>query len=210
MSNLLIFGATGGTGRLLVEQALERGHQVTAFVRDSSRLRGQHERLRPVVGAISDGAGPLQQALQGQDAVISALGRGPSLTSGHLIQRSVPPILAAMSAVGVGRLVFTSAIGVGTAYGDAPLASKALIKLLLRDIYADKAIGEELIRRSELEWTIVQPARLSDGPLTRQYQAGEHLRHHGMPAISRADLAHFLLQQVDDRTYLRKTVRLSY
>ena len=115
-----------------------------------------------------------------------------------------------MTAAGVRRLVFASGIGVGDAYADAPLFSRIVIKVLLRDIYADKAIGEDLVRMCGLEWTIVQAAQLTNGPLTRRYQAGEDLKQHGMPTVSRADLAHFLLNQVDDRTYVRKTVRLGY
>lgn len=171
MQKLTIFGATGGTGQQLVRQSLDVGHQVTALVRDATRLPIQHERLRVTIGTIEDGSAPLQH---------------------------------------VSRLAFVSAIGVGDAYADAPLSSRIVIKVLLRDIYADKAIGEDLIRKSGLEWTIVQPARLTDRPLTGRYQAGEHLKQRGMPKISRADLAHFLLNQVDDRTYVRKTVRLGY
>jgi len=110
----------------------------------------------------------------------------------------------------VPRLIFTSAIGVGAAFQDAPLFSKLLIRLLLRDIYADKAVGEDLIRRSEVEWTIVQPAQLTDGPLTRKYQVAEDLKLRGMPKISRADAVHFLLSQLDDTTYVRKVVRIGY
>jgi putative NADH-flavin reductase len=183
---------------------------VTALVRDPTRLPIQHERLRVTIGTIEDDSAPLQQSLKGQDVVISALGRGQSLKSDHLIQRAVPPLLAAMTAAGVGRLVFTSGIGVGDAYADAPLFSRIVIKVLLRNIYADKAIGEDLVRMCGLEWTIVQAAQLTNGPLTRRYEAGEDLKQHGMPTVSRADLAHFLLNQVDDRTYVRKTVRLGY
>lgn len=210
MRKLTIFGATGGTGQQLVRQALDLGHQVTALVRNPARLPIQHERLRVTVGTIAENSAPLEQSLKGQDVAISALGRGQFLKSDHLIQRSVPAILAAMATVGMSRLAFVSAIGVGDAYSDAPFQARIMIKVLLRDIYADKAIGEDLIRKSGLEWTIVQPARLTDGPLTRRYQAGEHLKQRGMPSISRADLAHFLLNQVDDRSYVRKTVRLGY
>jgi len=124
MQKLLIVGATGGTGQHLVAQALDLGHQVTVFVRDPAKLPAHHERLRLAVGTIADHAASLQQALQGQDAVISALGRGQSLKSDQLIQRSVPPLLTAMTAVGVRRLVFTSGIGVGDAYSEAPLFSR--------------------------------------------------------------------------------------
>ena len=210
MNKLLVLGATGGTGQQLVVQALADGHEVTALVRDPARLPIHHERLHIAVGTIADDAAPLAQAMTDQHVVVSALGCGASLKSNHLIQRSVAAVLGAMTRAGVRRLIFTSAIGVGDAFAEAPLFSKLIIRLLLKDIYADKKIGEELIRDSNCEWTIVQAAQLTDGPLTRRYQAGEHLQHRWKPTISRADLAHFLLCELDDRTYVRKIVRLAY
>jgi putative NADH-flavin reductase len=210
MKRLLILGATGGTGLRLVSQALEAGNEVTAYVRDAAKLEVKHERLRVVVGPIVDEARPFREAMTGQDAVISTLGRGLSLQSEHVIERCVPPMLSAMKAHGVGRLIFTSAIGVGDAYSEAPLLSKLVIRVLLKDIYPDKLIGENLVRNSDLEWTIVQPAGLTNGRLTRRYRAAEHLRHRMVATISRADLAHFLLSQLDDRTYVRRIAQLGY
>jgi putative NADH-flavin reductase len=210
MKRLLILGATGGTGLHVVSQALDAGNEVTAYVRHPAKLQVKHERLRVVVGPIADDAMPFREAMSGQQAVISTLGRGLSLQSEHVIERCVPPMLAAMKAGGVGRLIFTSAIGVGDAYAEAPLLSKLVARVLLRDIYPDKLIGENLVRNSDLEWTIVQPAGLTNGRLTRRYRAAEHLRHRMVATISRADLAHFLLSQVDDRTYVRRIAQLEY
>jgi putative NADH-flavin reductase len=210
MKRLLILGATGGTGLHLVSQALEAGNEVTAYVRDPAKLHVKHERLRVVVGPIADEAMPFREAMRGQQAVISTLGRGLSLQSEHVIERCVPPLLSGMKANGVGRLIFTSAIGVGDAYSEAPVLSKLVIRVLLKDIYPDKLIGEHLVRNSGLEWTIVQPAGLTNGPLTRRYRAAEHLRHRMVATISRADLAHFLLSQLDDRTYVRRIAQLEY
>lgn len=207
---LVILGATGGTGRQLVAQALEAGHHVTAYVRAPAKLPNPHERLRGVEGSVAEGAPGLAAAMREQDAVISTLGVGASLQSGGLIRRSVPAILSAMQSSGVRRLIFTSAIGVGDAARDAPLLSRIMIRLLLSDIYADKGTGEELIRRSNLDWTIVQPARLTDGPLTGTYRAGEGLKHRPIATIARADVAHFLLGQLGDAAYVRKTVRIGY
>jgi putative NADH-flavin reductase len=110
----------------------------------------------------------------------------------------------------VRTLIFVSAIGVGTAIRDAPLFSRLFARTLLRDIYADKAIGEELVRGSGVDWTIVQPAQLTDGPLTGQYRAGIHLKHRGMPKISRADVAHFILRLLEHNEYNRNIVRIGY
>jgi len=207
---LLIVGATGGTGRELVGQGLEAGHEITAFVRDPTKLPDRHARLRVVGGSLPEHESRLADAMAGQDVVVSTLGRGQSLTSAGLIGRSVPAVLTAMRASGVRRLVFTSAIGVGDSIRDAPLFSKVMVTLLLRDLYADKLIGEQYIRTSDLEWTIVQPAQLTNGSLTGRYQSGEHLKHRGMPKISRADVAHFLLTVMDDRASIGKIIRLGY
>src|SRR5438477_12858901 len=125
---LCVVGATGATGPHTLSQALEAGHHVTAFVRTPAKLPATHERLRVTVGAVTDGGPPLAQAIQGHDVVISALGRGASLTAEGLIQRSASAIVDAMTSTEVRRLIFTSGSGVGDAYGDAPLSSKLLIR----------------------------------------------------------------------------------
>lgn len=207
---LLILGATGGIGRHLVAQALEMGHQVTAFVRSPDKIARHHERLRVVAGDVASGGSSLDHAMQGQHAVLSALGRGRSLKSDRLIERSVPPIVASMQAHKVRRLIFTSAIGVGETITQTPFMLRVLQRMLLREIYADKFAGEIILRRSGLEWTLVHPMLLNDGPLTRRYRSGERLTLKGVPKISRADVAHFLLSQLDDRTYINKAVLVSY
>jgi len=209
---LLILGATGGTGQHLVTQALDGGHEVTAFARSAARMSVQHPRLHVVTGSVTENGAALADAVRDQDVVISAIGRGMSLKSENLIQRSVPPILSAMSAARVRRLIFTSAIGVGHSVGEAPLPlfSRIMMRFLLSDLYADKAAGEALIRRSDLDWTLVQPSQLTNGPLTRKYRAGERLALRGMPKISRADVAHFILSHLDDGAYVRKVVSISY
>ncbi len=205
---LFVLGSTGGTGQKVVAQALDAGHEVTAYARSPEKIAIRHERLRLVAGSLTEGA--LADAIPGHDAVISALGRGLALTSENLIRLSVPPILSAMQREGVRRLIFTSAIGVGDAIRHVPLVPRLMARTMLKNIYADKLAGEDLIRLSGLDWTIVQPAALTDGPLTGRYRAGERLDVSGMPKISRADVAHFLLSQVDDRKYVRKSVVLAY
>ena len=207
---LCILGATGGVGRQVLTQALEAGHEITALVRNPDKMLLRHDRLHVVAGDVTDAGATLADAMRGQDVVISALGRGMSLKSERLIQRSVPPILTAMKTVGVGRLIFTSAIGVGITLRDAPLFSRTMIRLLLREIYADKIIGEAPIHRSGLDWTLVQPAQLTDGPLTRTYRSGERLALRGMPTISRADTAHFILNHLDSGADSGKIILLAY
>lgn len=189
---LLVLGGRGGTGSQVVQQAAAAGHEARSY----SRRAG---------GDVTDRAA-LTEAMRGQDAVISAIGRGLTFKPGRLIERSVPVILESMHAAGVKRLIFTSALGVGESRRDSPIIAKVFFSTLLRGIYADKLIGDNLIRRSDLDWTIVQPAQMTDGPLTKQYRSGERLKMSGMPQVSRADVAHFILACLNDPATIRKTL----
>jgi len=202
---LLVLGGTGGTGRHVVRQALDAGHDVTVLARDRAKVGVQHERLRVVDGDVKNTA-TLGDAMRGQDAVVSAIGRGQSFKSEHLIAESAPAIIAAMRANGVRRLIFMSALGVGETFRDSPLPLKIFIRTLLRGIYADKIIGDRMVRDSGLDWTIVQPAVLTDKPLTKSYRAGEHLPLSGLASISRADTAHFIVDRINDRSTFGKTL----
>jgi putative NADH-flavin reductase len=206
---ILVLGATGPTGRQVVSQALQQGHQVTAFVRKPGRMSITHDRLRLVTGDVTEESPGLRSAVRGQDAVISALGVGLSFRSHDLITRSMPRIIAALESEGVRRLIFTSAFGVGSTWIDVPRLPRIAIRLLLWDVYADKAAGEEVLRRSQLDWTLVYPVGLTHGGKTGRYRVGERLRLRGMPLISRADLAAFLLAEIEGPTYVRKGVLIS-
>jgi putative NADH-flavin reductase len=206
---LLVLGATGKTGQQIVSQALEAGHHVTVVARDRSKVTTEHPRQQVVTGDCVTGAPALAESMRGQDAVISAIGRGYSFKSEQLIAQSVPGIIAALQAANVQRLMFTSAVGVGDSYKDAPLMAKVFFRTLLRGIYADKLIGDNLIRASDLEWTIVQPTQLTDGPLTKRYRSGERLALAGKAQISRADTAHFILDRINDAMTIRKTLIVS-
>jgi putative NADH-flavin reductase len=208
---LLLLGATGGTGRSVLKEAKALGHDVTVFVRDRSKLLPEEQNdTRVVTGALPEDEKPLAEAMRGQDAVISALGRGKSFKSENLIQRAVPVILRAMAHAGVRRLIFTSAFGIGETWRDTPFVSRLFARSLLRGVYADKTLGEALIRQSDLDWTIVHPTMLTDGPRTGTWRSGERLALVAMPKISRGDAGAFLVSQLNDSSYVRKTVLVSY
>lgn len=207
--HILVLGATGGTGQEVVSQALALGFIVTVFVRNPQKLTSSDERLRVRSGSITEGGPTLADAVRGQEAVISALGVGKSLRSGGLIARAVPKIVGAMQAERVSRLVFTSAYGVGATQRQLPTLPRILVRLLLRDIYKDKEAGEEQLRRSDLEWTLVYPVTLTDHPPSGRYRVGAQLSLRGLPTVSRADLAAFLLKQLDDRQFVRRGVLIS-
>jgi len=137
----------------------------------------------------------LSAALPGHDAVVSALGAGNSLSSvraGNLFARSSAAVTGAAEDAGVSRLVWLSSFGVGHMLDWSSTPQKLIYRTLLRDIYANKAIADESIRSSGLEWTIVLPTRLTNGPVRGTYSAGDRLPMKDNPTISRADVAAFM------------------
>jgi putative NADH-flavin reductase len=206
---ILVLGATGGTGRHVVAQAAALGLEVTALVRTAQKFDASGGAVRIVSGDICLDSPTVRGAFAGPDAVISTLGVGRSFTSGGLIARAAPVIAGAMRDHGMRRLVFTSAFGVGPTWRDTPLLPRLFIKTMLRDVYADKAGGEDVITHSGLDWTIVYPTGLTDGPQTSAPRVGERLRLSGFPRVSRADVAATLLRQLDDRSFVGKGILVS-
>ena len=219
---LVIFGPTGGTGRRLVERAIAEGHDVTAFVRNPQRLTARHERLRIVVGDAFD-QDSVGEAVAGNEAVICVLGsRKPS--NPLFPHRPGDPhgvasagsenIISAMKEHGLRRFVCQSAWGVGESKRDPDFAGaffmRVLVPPLLRDEYADKEAQEKAIEASDLEWIIVRPMLLTNGPWTNDYRAGVDLTPGWRPYISRADVADFLMRQLTDDTFLRNTPAIGY
>jgi uncharacterized protein YbjT (DUF2867 family) len=204
---ILVLGATGGTGSSLVEQAVAAGYDVTVLVRDEARLPSSIAKaVRVVSGDLVTSPSILDEALPGQEVVISTLGVGKLLKSNGLIAHSAPAIVAAMRRHDVRRLVFTSAFGIGVTRRDTPLLPRLAIATMLRDVYADKELGERAILESDLAWTMVHPVSLSDAPRSGRYRAGERLSLRGFPRIARGDVAEFLLRQVEDPEFVRKSV----
>lgn len=204
--NLLVFGASGATGRLVITQARAAGHVVTAFVRDAASLAG--EDVQVIAGDATDAAAVVA-AMPGHDAVISTLGVRNALRSGGLIWRAMSAIVPAMERAGARRLVVMSALGVGATRAQAPWLPRLMYALLLRDIFGDKAAGEQIVCASTLDWTIVHPPLLTDGPMTAGYRVGETLALAGFPKISRADVAHFMVGALDAPAWVRRRVIVS-
>jgi putative NADH-flavin reductase len=208
---LTIFGATGATGTSLTEQALAAGHEVTAVVRDAGRLTvPAHTRLRVVTADVMDPAS-IAPAVEGSDAVISAIGpRGTGPTT--VIQDSVRSIIAAMQKTGTRRFVQVS--GSIVADEGESLYMRYLIKPLarrtfLRDVCADMRAGEEEIRRSGLDWTILRPPALTAKPPTGTYRkAIDRNLPHGF-RVSRADLAGCMLALLDDPATMHRHVGIA-
>ncbi|GAB3720630.1 NAD(P)-dependent oxidoreductase [Spirosoma lituiforme] len=206
---VLVVGATGGTGRQVVEQALQLGHFVTAFVRDPAKLLIQHPNLTVLTGDVLKPETVLP-AVRRQDVVICSLGSRPGQKD-QAVAEGTRNLVVAMHQAGVQKLFVVSSLGVGTSYEEASLPSKLIIKTLLSGVIAEKEKQEQAVRESGLDWVIVRPTSLTNGPITGHYRIGEHLpfSRFDFPRISRADVAAFLLHQLEKDTYQQKAITLT-
>ncbi len=207
---ILVVGASQGTGALAVEEALKRGHLVTAFARSPQRLTLDNANLTRSSGDFHDLAS-VQSAVPGHDAVIitasatklSAFKDHPnyfSLGTRHVIQ--------AMKEHGVKRLIVLSAWGTGESVKLTNfLVRKLVISWILKAPFEDHERQEQLVRDSGLEWVIARPTRLTNGPARKQYQKMSALEP--VPSsIARADVADFLIEAVETDQWLRQAVQL--
>jgi putative NADH-flavin reductase len=203
-SRVLIVGATGGTGRQLVTQALERGYEVTALVRDPSRLQIAHPRLTVVQGDVLN-EGSVGAAMRGQEAVLSALGHKRYFHPTRILSEGTRTILRSMQAHGVRRFVCETSLGIGDSAGRMGLYySLFLIPVILPFYFWDKARQERTIAGSDAEWVIVRPGVLTNGDKRGRFRHGRHVGSFLLTVrISRADVADFMLNQLTSDTYLR-------
>ncbi len=206
MKRFLILGGTGPTGGLLVQEALARGHDVTVVARRPDRLTLEHPRLRTIACDVCTDPAGLRNAVVGQDIVISTLGRGTSLRSEHLIERSMTNLVPILEERGPRRIVIMSGFGVGATFGSAPPFLRLIFSTLLASIYKDKAAGEAILRRSGLEWTILHVALLINGSPTGRYEIGEDLPQAGIRKIRRTDVVTALLETALDPSTIRRAL----
>jgi putative NADH-flavin reductase len=202
---LVVLGATGGTGRELVRQAIEHSHSVTAFVRSPERLKPFQDRITVKQGDLLDAA-QLEQAIKGHDAVLSAFGpRVPiSRADANLLQRFAAALTSAMPRAGVRRVVVES---VAFLFKDAIIPPAYLLgRLFFPGIVADASAMEKLVEKSGLDWTIARPPKLTPKPYSGKYRVREaHLPPFGF-SISYADVADFMIKAVQNRSLIGKVV----
>lgn len=200
---VIVFGGTGKTGRHTWQNALARGHQVTAFGRSVDQLDSR-EGLSTFTGDVFD-ADAVAEALAGHDAAIVCLG-STNLKDKTTLSAGTKNIVDAMVGHDVKRLVIISAAGVGESWKQIPWASRILFKTILRNLFTDHEAQEAIVQQSPLDWTIVRSAVLNDKPAAGSYtptNSGQVKR------ISRADLADFLVTQVSDPTYNRQAISVA-
>ena len=206
-ASVLIVGATGGTGRELVTQALERGYLVTALARDPAAVQINqinNARLRVVQGDVLDYPS-LESAVKGHEAVLCALGHKQYFRPTHILSKGTGNLLRAMNAQGVRRLVCETALGIGSSAGRMGLYyTFFVLPIILPFYFWDKTRQEQAIAASLADWVIVRPGALTDGARRGRYRHGADIGSFLMTVrISRADVADFMLNQLTDNTYLK-------
>jgi putative NADH-flavin reductase len=201
---LFLIGATGRIGRAVIDQAIERGDTITAFVRSPGKLGDQRAWVSVQKGDPRN-VDELRAALPGHDAVISALGP-PGLGRTTIHRDAARSTIAAMQAVGVRRLLIVSA---AVLFDDERFLYWLARNTFLRNVAEDHAAMERIVTASELDWTIVRPPRLTMGSLTARYAVEDGRMPPGRQSISRADVAHFLLDEVEHAAHLRRAVGIT-
>jgi uncharacterized protein YbjT (DUF2867 family) len=201
---ILVLGATGATGRLIVSQAVARGYDVTVLVRSAEKasdLKG----AKVIVGDARDEI-VLRQAVKGRDAVVSALGTPASpFREVTLLSIATRALVSAMKAEQVSRLVCITGMGAGDSAGHGGfLFDNLIFPLLLRKVYADKDRQEAIVRDSGLDWVLVRPSVLNNKPGRDTIRALTDLSSFHGGTISRANVASFVLEQVRDDTWVHR------
>jgi len=221
---LTIFGATGGIGGQLLDQAVAAGHEVTAVVRDPRRFAPSRDGVRVVTADLTDPApGVLESAVAGADAVLSGVGPRPMAKAG-VAEQGTRAIVRAMDATGARRLVVVSAAPISTVPspgrphpprrdpGEGFLMRHLLTPFahtVMRERYADLALMEDVLRASDLDWTIFRPPRLTNGRLTGAYRTAAARNLRGGLVVSRADVAHAMLAAVGQTATNRQEVGIA-
>jgi putative NADH-flavin reductase len=209
MASILIIGASKGVGLETVKAALAAGHSVRGLARSAASIPINDARLERIAGDALD-PGVVERSLAGVEAVIETLGAAfglePLLKGTTLFSKATRVLVDAMARTGVKRLIAVTGLGAGDSRGHSGLLYDALVfPLLLKRVYDDKDVQEQIIRRSGLDWTIVRPGLLTSGPAAGQYRVLLDPQSWSAGTISRADVADFLVRQIADRSLIGKT-----
>jgi putative NADH-flavin reductase len=211
MKTILIVGASRGIGLETVRRALDQGYWVRAFARSASQIPITHAQLMKVNGDALR-TEDVTAAVKGADAVIQTLGANASLamvtSQTRLFSDATRILIDTMQSTGVKRLICVTGFGAGDSREHMSLLQRLPFELLLGRVYADKAVQEMMIRSSALSWVIARPGILTSGPRTGRYKILDKPADWRNGTISRADVADFLVKQVEDDAYLGKTPAL--
>lgn len=197
---LAIFGATGGTGQQVVTQALAAGHTLTVLARDAAKLATHDARLTVITGNVLN-LPDVEQTVADADAVICTLGN-TSNNPAMVVTDGTRNIIIAMQQKAMQRLIVVSSLGVGDSKAQVSFFFKVVAATVLRKAIKDKEAQEQLVRASGLQWTIVRPGGLTDGPRTGLYQASVAPTLQA-GRIARADVADFILREVERNQFVQ-------
>lgn len=205
---IIVFGATGSVGEKIVNQALEKGYSVTAFVRNPEKLTSKnHPNLNIFQGDVLNLA-DVKEAVKNQDVVLCALGDGKI---GKIRAEGTKQIITALKDSTTNRFICQSTIGAGNSYTNLNFIWKyVMFGFLLKKVLPDHNLQEKYIMESDLDYTIVRPSALTDGEISTNYQENfdETVKKLSLK-ISRSDVANFMIQQIDSKKYLKKAVSIS-
>jgi len=207
---ITVIGASRGIGRKVVDYALSRGHSVRALARSADKMGIEAEGFEAVTGDATDPE-VLARVLAGAEAVILTLGVPRDLRALRrttLFSDAARAVIPAMEAAGVTRLLVVTGFGAGDSAAKLSTLETVPFKLFLGRAYADKAVQEDLIKASGLDWTIARPGILNDNKMSTKYKVLVDPESWRQGLISRADVAHFLVHAAEDGTYIHKTPAL--
>jgi putative NADH-flavin reductase len=209
MKNIIIFGATGGTGQELVKQALTQKYRVTAFVRDPDKIKITDSNLLIFQGDVLNPENT-EKAMENQEAVFCCLG-AHGMDRSFIRTKGTSNIIQSMENAGVQRLICLSSLGVGDSAVALPwLMRTIIIPLFIKYGFKDHEEQEKIVRRSGLDWSIVRPAYLTNGAATGMYKTGFSTEEKIAGKISRADVADFMLKLINENPHIHQQVGLSY
>ena len=202
---VLVLGATGSVGQHILRLGIERGHELTALVRNPEKLKSWERRVRVVKGDALD-KDSVEQAVRGQEAAIYAIGI-KTIGRTTLFSESARILIDAMERNRVKRLVCITGVGAGETKGHGGfLYDRILFPLVTKRVYADKEVQETLIQKSPLDWVIVRPAVFREGGPSGKLEAVTDVRGVTLTRVSRVEVAAFVLDQLTDVRYLRRAV----
>jgi len=207
---VLVIGGTGGTGKQIITQALDKGHEVTAIVRNTDKVKTTHPSLQVLKGDVLKPE-TLREACNGQDAVLCALGHKKFFIKTTILSRGTKNLISAMRENGVRRLICITALGINDSRFKLGLYYSLFVHpIILFFYFRDKEKQEKLIMNADLDWTIVRPGQLTNGRRKERYKHGQGLGHYVFTKmISRADVAHFVLTVLDKDLYVKKVAGIT-
>ena len=205
---VIIFGATGSLGSYVVKEALAQGYSVKAFIRNADKLKGMESHQLSIIQGDVFNLEDIQSAIKGTDAVLCCLGDG---AKGTVRAKGTQNIVKAMEHLGVTRLICQTTLGLGDSWHNLNFFWKYIMfGFLLKKAFNDHKLQEQYINESKLDFTIVRPSAFTNEPSTKKFKAGFAAQTRKLRLnISRADVAYFMVEQINTERFIKKTISIS-